>query len=47
MTYYGVDEMQEEVRKEFLFWYESQMYDTFDNRHVLESCSQDDITVLR
>ena len=36
MTYYGVDEMQEDERKEFLVWYESQRSETFDNRQVLE-----------
>ena len=39
--------MREEERKEFLVWYESQRSETFDNRHVLESYSQDDVTVLR
>jgi len=47
MTYYGVDDMREEERKEFLFWYESQRSETFDNRYILESYSQDDVTVLR
>ena len=47
MTYYGVDEMREEERKEFLVWYESQRSANFKNRHVLESYCQDDVTVLR
>jgi len=47
ISYYGVDEMQEDGRKEFLVWYESQTSETFDNRHVLESYSQEDVTVLR
>jgi len=47
MAYYGVNEIREENRKEFLVWYESQRYETFDNRHVLESYCQDDVTVLR
>jgi len=47
MTYYGVDEMWEDERKDFLVWYESQRSETFDNRHVLESYCQDDVTVLR
>jgi len=47
MTYYGVDGMREEERKEFLVWYENQRSETFDNRHVLESYSQDEVTVLR
>jgi len=37
MKYYGVDEMREEERKDFLVWYESQRYETFDNRHLQES----------
>jgi len=47
MTYYGVDEMREEERKEFVVRYDSQRSETFDNRHVLESYCQDDVTVLR
>ena len=47
MTYYGVDEMREDERKEFIVWYESQRSETFENRHVLESYFQDDITVLK
>jgi len=39
--------MREDKRKEFLVSYESQRSETFDNRHVLESCFQDDVTVLR
>ena len=45
MTYYGVDEMREDERKEFLFWYEIQRSKTFDNRQVLESYCQDYVTV--
>jgi len=37
MTYYGVNEMRENERKEFLVCYESQSSKTFENRHVLES----------
>jgi len=47
MKYYGVDEMREEERKEFLVWYEGQRSDTYDNRHVLETYFQDDFIVLR
>ena len=47
MAYYGLDEMLEEERKEFLVWYESQRTETFDNRHVLESYSEEDVTVFR
>jgi len=43
MEFYGVNEMREEERKEFLAWYESLISETFDNRHVLESCCQDDV----
>jgi len=39
--------MSEEERREFLVWYESQKYLPFDNRHVLEIYSQDDVTVVR
>ena len=28
MVYYGVDEIREEERKEFLVWYESQRFET-------------------
>jgi len=42
-----VDGIREDERKEFLVWYESQRSETFDNRHVLESYFQDDVTVLR
>jgi len=45
ISYYGVDEMREDERKEFLVWYESQNSVSFDNRHVLESYCQDDVTV--
>jgi len=47
ISYYGVDEIREDKRKEFLVWYESQRSETFDNRHVLESYCQDEVTVLR
>ena len=47
ISYYGVNEMKEEERKDFLVWYASQRSETFDNRRVLESYCQDDVTVLR
>jgi len=47
MAYYGVDEMRDDERKEFVVWYDSQRSKSFDNRHVLESYFQDDVTVLR
>ena len=34
ISFYGVDEMREDERKEFLVWYESQRYDTSWNRTV-------------
>jgi len=47
LAYYEVNEMREEETKEFLVWYESQRSETFDNRHVLESYAQVEVTVLR
>ena len=47
ISYYGANEMREDERKDFLAWYESQRSETFDNRHVFRSYSQDDVTVLR
>jgi len=46
VSYYGVNEMREEDRREFLAWYESH-YPICDSKRVLESYSQDDVTVLR
>jgi uncharacterized protein (DUF3084 family) len=34
-------------REEFLEWYEGQKSELFDNKRVLESYYQDDVTVLR
>jgi len=39
--------MREYERKEFLVWYESQRSETLFNRHVLESYSQVEVTILR
>jgi len=47
ISYYGVNEMGEEKRKDFLGWYERQRSETFENKLVLESYCQDDVTVLR
>jgi len=47
MSQFGVDEMGESERKEFLAWYEVQKDKVFDNRHVFEQYCQDDVTVLR
>jgi len=42
-----MNEMGEEERKDFLGWYERQKYEIFENKRVLESYCQDDVTVLR
>jgi len=49
VSYYGLNEMGEEERREFLAWYESQKSEEpiFVNRRVLESYCQDYVTVLR
>jgi len=46
-SYYETKEMREEERKEFLVWYESQRSEPFDDRSILETYSQDDVTILR
>jgi hypothetical protein len=45
--YYGVEAMSKAEREEFLVWYADQMTKTFNNRSVLESYCQNDVTVLR
>jgi hypothetical protein len=45
--YYGVNEMGVSERTEFLAWYEEQKSAGFNNRQMLESYCQDDVTVLR
>ena len=48
VSYYGVNEIGEEERREFLAWNESQKSEPiFDNRRVLETYYQDDVRVLR
>jgi len=47
VSYYGVNEMGEEERSEFLAWYESQKSELLDNRRVHEKYCQDHVTVLR
>ena len=48
VSYDGANEMGEKERREFLAWYESQKSEhIFDNRRVLETYGQDDVTVLR
>jgi hypothetical protein len=44
---YGVTEMSESERKEFMSWYDTQKDKVFDNRRVLEEYCQDEVTVLR
>jgi len=46
VSYYGVTEMVEGERSEFLKWDETQET-PFDNRRFLEQYCQDDVTVLR
>ena len=47
VSYYGANDMSESERAEFLAWYEGQRDRVFDNRLVLETYCQDDVTVLR
>jgi hypothetical protein len=47
ITYYGADHMGVAERAEFLEWSEGQKSELFDNKRVLESYCQDDVTVLR
>jgi hypothetical protein len=47
IEYFGVNEMAESERSEFLASYAQQKDDVFDNRQVLEQYCQDDVTVLR
>ena len=48
VSYYNIDQMYESERKEFLSWYETVVKkDEFDNRRVLESYCQADMTELR
>ena len=43
---YGVNEIRENERKEFHVWYENYKSEHFDNRRILETYWQDDVTVL-
>ena len=47
ISYYGVYEMSGVERDELLAWYETRKSQLFDNMHVLETYSQNDVTVLR
>ena len=42
-----MSELSEEERRKFLVWYESKRSEIFDNRQVLETYCQVDVTVLR
>jgi DNA polymerase type B, organellar and viral. len=46
VSYYGVNEMGDAERIEFLEWYEGQKIAEFNNKRVLELYCQDDVTVL-
>ena len=43
MAKYGVAEMGESERKEFVSWYDVQKHKVFDNRRVLKQYCQDDV----
>ena len=43
-AYYGVDEMSAGERREFIEWYDTQRAVLFDNRLVLETYCQYDVT---
>jgi len=45
--HYGVDQMCESERKEFMTWYDTEKDKVFNNKHVLKQCCQDDVTVFR
>jgi hypothetical protein len=48
VSYYDFDQMSESERKEFLSWYETAVKNqVFDDRRVIESYRQADVTVLR
>ena len=44
-SYYGIDEMSVGESAELLEWYGSQRSVVFENKHVLEAYTQDDVTV--
>jgi len=48
-SYYGANEMSESESRDFIAWYEIQKKKgaVFDNKRVLETYCQDDVTVLR
>ena len=47
LSQFGLDEMGESERKEFIAWNDTQKDKVFDNRHVFEQYCQDDVSVLR
>jgi len=46
-SYYGLEEMSEGEREEFLACYETRKSQLFHYKHVLEAYCQDEVTVLR
>jgi len=46
-SYYGVKEMSESESRDIFIWYEGHKSKVFENRHVLETYCQDDVTFLR
>jgi hypothetical protein len=46
-SYYGVDDMSQSDRDDFLSWYEQRKGQVFYNRGLLVQYCQDDFTVLR
>ena len=47
ISYYGLDKMNGGERKQFLAWYETRKAQVFIIKNVLETFSQEDVTVLR
>jgi hypothetical protein len=47
ICYFGVYEMGEGDRRDFMAWYDQQKDNVFGNRRVLEQYCQDIVTVLR
>ena len=47
VTYYVANEMSESERTEFLAFYEGQKAQVFDNRRVLETYYQNEVTLLQ
>jgi len=47
ISYYGVNELTESERRDFLASYKGKTSQVFDNRSLLQSYCQDDVTLLR